>query len=180
MTIIILEGADGAGKTTLAKELQRISGLDIVKGSSFEISQLGQDEMYEHMNELLDRKDIIVDRFYMSNRVYGELYDYPTMRSMQFANLADKTEEKRALTVYVTADIDELRARLVSRGDRDIKPDELVSILEKYQESLNYSLTMQSAVLTINTTFADVKKSAPMVLELAKMQERKMFSAYDI
>lgn len=174
MSIIILEGCDGAGKSTLAKELQRLSGFEIVQGSSFEISEMGQERMFDYMMGLLDRKNIIIDRYYMSNFVYGNLYDYPTMSSTQFKLLANKTE-KKALTVYVTATEGTLKGRLLSRGDDRVRTERIDSILKKYSEALSDNSTLQSSFLQVDSTLTDVTKSAPMVLEFAELQERKMY-----
>src|SRR5690606_29872682 len=107
MAIIILEGCDCSGKSTLAHELQRLTGYEIIKGSSFEIAELGEEGMHQYMLGLLDKKDVIIDRFYLSNYVYGNLYSYPTMTPAQLARLASKAEQK-ALTVYLTADVNVL------------------------------------------------------------------------
>lgn len=174
MSILILEGCDGAGKTTLANELHKLTGYEIVKGSSFEISQLGPERMFGYMMELLDRKNIIIDRFYMSNYVYGNLYAYPTMNEGQFADLANKTE-KKALTVYVTATEEILKDRINKRGDDSVKAERVKPILEKYNEALADPLTLQSSTIIINSSFTDVKQATSMVAHFADMQERKIF-----
>lgn len=174
--ILILEGCDCAGKSTLAEELARITGYEIVKGSSFEISQLGTDGMFEHMMGLLDRDNIIIDRFYMSNYVYGNKYSYPTMSDEQFSELAVKADF-RALNVYVTASPHEIKRRMLSRGDEMIKIDEIDDILARYDEAFKNPNTASRFVLNLNTHLNTSKTNitALMIAEFAKNQETSMF-----
>jgi thymidylate kinase len=72
--MIVLEGPDGAGKSTLATALSRMTGFAYqhftapAKGTSFDAT----------CRQSLDRiradgKNVIVDRFHLSERVYGPL-----------------------------------------------------------------------------------------------------------
>lgn len=133
MGIIILEGSDCTGKTTLANTLAEVTGYEIVKGSSFEISELGADGMFNHMMELLDRDNIIIDRFMWSNLVYGKLFDYPMMNLTQFDLLVEKADEK-ALLLYLHAPIGTINYRMQNRGDDMIKIENIEDILEEYNE----------------------------------------------
>lgn len=171
---IILEGCDFVGKSTLANILAEKTGYEIVKGSSFEISQLGADGMFEYMMELLDRKNIIIDRFYMSNYVYGDLYDYPRMNNHQFIKLADKAE-KNALTVYLTASIHDLEIRMEKRGDEYIKSSsELCMILAKYDECLNDPYTAQKILIYLNTSYiGNMEATASMIKEIAESESTR-------
>lgn len=168
MTTIILEGCDCSGKSRLAKKLQQITGYEIVQGSSFEIAKLGTDAMYEHMVELLDRKDIIIDRFYLSNYVYGNLFNYPTMNDEQFEHLAVLTEKQKALTVYVTANVQTLKGRMAHRGDDMIKAESIEAILQKYDEALRGDYTLQQMMLHVNTSFHNGKRAAETIVDLAQ------------
>lgn len=176
MPIIIIEGCDCAGKSTLAQELHKITGYEIVKGSSFEISQLGPEGMYKHMMQLLDRNNIIIDRFYLSNLVYGELYGYPMMKEYQFGDLTAKAELK-ALNVYVTAPEQVLKNRMRNRGDDKVKENEIASILAKYEEGMRNHLTNQPLVLRVDTGHVKAEKFASTVFELARMQERQILQS---
>jgi len=176
MSIIIIEGCDCAGKSTIAELLSKKTGYKIVKGSSFQISELGGDGMYDHMSKLLDRENIIIDRFYMSNLVYGTLFDYPLMNYLQFDELADKTS-KNALMVYVTASEEKIKNRMMARGDDMIKSENVRSILEKYDEVLSSNLG-QSLALNINTSNISKEEmplAVSMILEFSNNVETKMF-----
>ena len=173
--IVILEGCDCTGKTTLANELAKRTGYEIVKGSSFEISQLGADGMFEYMMGLLDRDNIIIDRFYHSNYVYGFLYDYPMLKASQFFELADKTD-KRAVVVYLHANERVIANRMVERGDKDINVQDVKNIIKRYNEIICHPILANKMTIQINTTYShDVKLTAAMLSEIIKLQEINMF-----
>lgn len=172
MAIIILEGADCVGKTTFANELADKTGYAIVKGSSFEIAEKGADAMFAHMMSLLDLKDVIIDRFFYSNLVYGNLYDYPMMEYNQYLKLLDKMNQK-ALLVYLNAPTSVLRERMEKRGDDMIKADDLRPIKEGYRNVL-YGLATPKMLLSLRTDDSNIKISTSMVAEFVKLQETAM------
>ncbi|MDS7057154.1 deoxynucleoside kinase [Klebsiella pneumoniae] len=172
MAIIILEGADCVGKTTFANELADKTGYAIVKGSSFEIAEKGADAMFAHMMSLLDLKDVIIDRFFYSNLVYGNLYDYPMMEYNQYLKLLDKMNQK-ALLVYLNAPTSVLRERMEKRGDDMIKADDLRPIKEGYRNVL-HSIATPKMLLSLRTDDSNIKISTSMVAEFVKLQETAM------
>lgn len=133
--IIILEGSDCSGKSTLARQLQQITGFDIVKGSSFQIAELGNQAMFEHMLSLSTKDRIIIDRMYISNYIYGELFDFPRMDMNQFHALRDAFN-KKSLTIVLQPSLSAVTKRLGVRGDDEIKTNDLQNILDNYLKVL--------------------------------------------
>jgi len=171
--IIILEGCDCAGKTTFAEKLSERTGYEIVKGSSFEISELGADGMFKHMMELLDRKNIIIDRFFYSNAIYGDMYGYPTMEVDQYVKLRNKMNEK-ALLVYLHAPTHILESRMRKRGDDMIKVEDIRDIKEYYRDVLQGLLTPKT-LLSLDTNESNFDIATSMVAEFVKLQETAMY-----
>jgi len=173
VSIIILEGCDCVGKSTFAEKLSERTGFEIVKGSSFEISELGANGMFEHMMALLDRKNIIIDRFFYSNIVYGFMYNYPVMNIDQYLELCDKMN-KKALVVYLTAPTPVLQERMEKRGDDMIKVDEIGFIKESYRDVM-HGLTNPKMTLSLRTDGANFDMATAMVAEFVKLQETGMY-----
>jgi thymidylate kinase len=171
--ITVLEGVDCVGKTTFANELSKRTGYEIVKGSSFEIANLGQDGMYEHMMSLLDRDNIIIDRFFYSNLVYGYLYEYPMMKIEQYAMLRRKLN-KKALVVYLHTTPYVIKERMVNRGDDMIKTDEVDSIIEMY-ESTMYGAFAPKSMLSLETSVSDFSIATAMVNEIINLDTTKIY-----
>ena len=164
--IIVLEGCDCVGKTTFAEMLSEKTGYEVVKGSSFEISELGADGMFEHMMSLLDRDNIIIDRFFYSNLVYGKLYDYPLMTIDQYIQLSIKLN-KRALVIYLNAQPHVIAERMLSRGDDMIKVEDINKILDGYNKDIN-GLFMPKTMLSLNTTNSNFNIATAMVKEIVE------------
>lgn len=164
---IILEGCDCTGKTTFAKKLAEKTGFEIVKGSSFEISKLGADGMYQFMFDLLKRKDVIIDRLYLSNLIYGAKYDYPMMTEEQYASLSDMTN-LFSLVVYLYAPVSVIQHRMLKRGDDMIEIEDIEDILNRYNEAL-YGEFRPRTILSIDTSLIDIDKATNMVKELYKV-----------
>lgn len=173
MGIIVLEGCDCVGKTTFAEMLAKKTGYEIVKGSSFEISELGADGMYEHMMELLDRDNIIIDRFFYSNLVYGKLYRYPMMDVSQYMNLATKLNQ-RALLVYLQASPFIIAERMAKRGDDMIKIADINGIVEEYSNEITGRF-MPKMMISLDTTISDFNIATGMINEIISQDLTKTY-----
>lgn len=171
--IIFAEGCDCVGKTTFAEMLAEKTGFEIVKGSSFEISELGADGMFEYMMGILDKKDIIVDRFFYSNLVYGELFGYPMMTEDQYDRLVEKLD-KKGIVLYLHAPEGTIRYRMANRGDDMVKEERIKSILEKYQEVLFGDFRPKS-MMVLDTSVIDFNSATSMVNEIIDQDMFKTF-----
>jgi thymidylate kinase len=171
--IIVLEGCDCVGKTTFAEMLAEKTGFEIVKGSSFEISELGADGMFNYMMELLDRKNIIIDRFFYSNLVYGELFSYPMMTEEQYDLLVEKLD-KNGLVVYIHAPEGTITHRMANRGDDMIKAENVESILAKYVDVLFGDFRPKSK-LVIDSSTASFNSATSMINEMTELDMFKTF-----
>jgi len=167
MTIILLEGCDGVGKTTFANELSKKTGYEVLRGSSFEISELGAEGMFNHMMELLDKENVIIDRFMWSNIVYGNLFDYPLMTANQYDALIDKLDSKDSLLVYLYAPIGTINYRIDNRGDDKIKKENINEIVEYYNKEL-YGQFRPKIMLSLDTSIMSVANSTDVVTGFIK------------
>jgi len=87
--IIILEGSDGSGKTTLKKEIERLSNY----------------------------KFIVIDRFTGSDIVYDRMFERDNREDVLLQLEEDMSKIANVLLVYCYCDIDLQRGRLRSKGD---------------------------------------------------------------
>jgi thymidylate kinase len=171
--IVILEGSDCVGKTTFAELLSEKTGYEVVKGSSFEISELGADGMFEHMMSLLDRDNIIIDRFLYSNLVYGKLFDYPMMTPEQYDTLVEKMDTK-ALAIYLHAPVGVIKHRMANRGDDMIKAENIQDIVDEYIKVM-YGDFRPKTKLVLDTSNSNFNFATAMVKE---MIEQVMVKTY--
>ena len=152
--IIIVEGADATGKDSMINNLSKLTNIEVVRGSSFEISEKGADKMFEESKKLLlEEKDIILNRSFYSNAVYGPMYGYPTMSDEQFDELNRIVEEVGCI-YYLTADTKVIMNRLNTRGDKDIKAEDIKDIQAGYKHMWNRF--KPSSLVTIDVTHIDL------------------------
>lgn len=72
---IILEGPDGSGKTHLATRLADALGLDYIHCTYYKDPELMRIQFYDVLRRLSDdKKGFIVDRFILSNIIYGIVF----------------------------------------------------------------------------------------------------------
>lgn len=171
--IIILEGADCVGKTSLMDMIAKDNSYKVAKGSSFEISEKGANEMFKHMMNLLDDDNIIIDRFMYSNLVYGKLFDYPMMTDEQFDELVYKLD-KKAMVVYLHAPKGSIEYRMNNRGDDMIKIDDIQNILNEY-EKVMYGDFRPKFMITIDTSSSNFELSAKMISNIASLDDVKAY-----
>lgn len=98
MKVIILEGENKTGKTTLAKEFQS-HGFDYIK-----CSQPKGDPYIEYMNILKKiKKDTVIDRFAYGELVYGPLYRGESkLSNEQLRNIEMKVMALGGVLIYCT------------------------------------------------------------------------------
>ena len=152
--IIIVEGVDASGKDTLIRNLSKLTNMEVVRGSSFEMSEKGVDKMFEESKKLLlEEKDLILSRSFYSNAVYGPMYDYPTMSDEQFNEL-NRIVEEVGCVYYLTADTKVIMDRINERGDKDIKAEDIKDIQAGYKHMWNRF--KPSSLITIDVTHIDL------------------------
>lgn len=172
MTIIIIEGCDAAGKSTLIEALSsKLKNFVVKKGSSFEHSQCDQNELFFKFREMLGLEEgsivddnIIFDRFVYSNEVYASLYDDYAILSDDQRRRIEKAIDHETLVVYLYASPEELQKRLNERGDDYVKADRIPAILAKYNESL-LKITPKIDLISFDT---EVNSTEQMVQHIMK------------
>jgi thymidylate kinase len=132
--MVIFEGSDATGKSTLELELQNRLNWDIIKGSSFELAKCTNDELFNHFKEVtLNNPNAIIDRWAISNYIYADIFkDYTRITDQQLQYLESLIEANNDTLVYVRADPEVVKHRLRQRGDEYIEEDDVDSIIEAY------------------------------------------------
>lgn len=133
--IYVLEGSDCCFKTTIAEKLSKLTGFEVIKGSSFELSKCTNEELNFFFTNLMALDDVIIDRSIYSNLVYASLYDdYAILNEAQVAEIEKTAKRRNVKTVFLTASADTIKSRLSVRGDEYVKEDMIDKILHKYYE----------------------------------------------
>lgn len=138
--LIILEGPDGAGKTTLAHEIVRYVGIE--HKHTLEVWHRGpatQHPLDEYELPLVDyrpgmSRHVICDRWHLGEAIYPTILARETRWDVAVARHIDLFLKSRgAYVVGMTAPTDELVTRLINRGDDLIEPSQLTAISYAYR-----------------------------------------------
>lgn len=146
---ILIEGSDGAGKSTTIQYLQMLLEWPVVKGSDFSHAAQGNEYLFNKFYKLTDLNNFIFDRCHISNLVYAQLYkDYSILTPEQVQLIEDRLRNE-SMVFYLYADLDVVINRVVNRGDDYVKVDMIKKIRDKYDEVLSQS-TLK--IVRIDTT----------------------------
>lgn len=120
--IIIIEGADGVGKTTVAQELQKtipLSTLIKLSGSPKDVSQrFYMQELYYKIYPFLEfvseEQHVILDRFTTSERVYSKLFKgYDVSYLDEYEELLD--DQMDIIQVYLSLPSEKILERIENK-----------------------------------------------------------------
>lgn len=132
----IVVGTDCAGKTSLVNMLSNVLEMQVVKGSSFELSQCSQDELFEKFAEFTTLDNVIFDRFTICNCVYAPMYKDFAMLTSEQRRLIENLMMYNAKVIYLYADDEVLAERFNKRGDEYVNLERLLEAKKRYEEEI--------------------------------------------
>lgn len=150
--LIILEGPDCAGKSTLADRLQA----EIERTTKNEVLRLSSGPpdghpLDEYVVPLLGYRPntgihVICDRLHWGEAVYPMILQRPSsLDGAIFAYIEAFLMSRGAYVVSLNAPVEELERRMRERGDDLIRPDQLAAISAGFQE-IEHTSTLPSTV----------------------------------
>ena len=137
--IIIIEGPDGSGKTTLAEQLSRETGYPIVHRSQPKTDEEKKLMMGQYLQDLKAGRNVIWDRCWYSEMCYGPVMrDKSYITYPQMYELEEQLAKAGAMIIYCTGPRAELWKRCQKRGEDYITSrDDFVAICEKFDEVMS-------------------------------------------
>lgn len=170
---ITLDGVDCSGKSTLAKQLSKKYGFEIVQGSSFEIASKGQQEMFEYMKNLFTRENVIIDRTHYSNIVYGTLFDKILLSKEQSDQLTSLLN-KDTMNFFLLPSENFVKQNLLDRGDEYINLSDVNNIIVFY-EKIYEKIELDHKYLINNySSFDTVSKNLSLYETVVKLIEENI------
>ena len=144
--LIVLEGCDGSGKTTLANKLAAILDAEIIHCTTETPNDYS---FFSQIIAMAEKRNIIADRF-----CYGQfVYQKPEERkldSVDLYHLELYMMNTGAKVIYVYCDEDTIKERLDKRGEIPIRP--VGEILSTYSSVFSKSLLPIKIALTSEPT----------------------------
>lgn len=151
--IIVFEGCDGAGKTTLAESTARHINAALIHSV---LTPPGNDLLAAYSCLLDCDGRLVFDRCFLSELVYGPLYRGGSrLTYQQMATLVRKVVDRNGIFVHVTAPAAEIRRRVAARGEQHVPQlGEIELICERYDDLFRAVGTMAN-ILTVSTVHPD-------------------------
>lgn len=172
--LVLIEGCDGTGKSTLADEL---AGEIRYLHPDDEIIRLARGAPIDHpLVEYIAaltwykpgaRVHVIADRWHWGEPIYGPLYRGKSELGVSgFAYVEMFLRSRGAVLAYLDLDVETVHARLVERGDDYIELEHVPAILDGYKRTARTSL--------LRTTAPSDPFSVVSILEAARKAEHQV------
>ena len=140
--LIVLEGCDGSGKTTLANKLAILLGAEIIHCTTH------TPNTYAFFNEIIEMsktRNIIADRFCYGQFVYQNKYERPMNEKMLY-NLELTMMNAGSRVIYVDCSETEIKERLEARGETPMRP--VPEIIDGFDKIFSKSILPISIINT--------------------------------
>lgn len=179
MPILILEGIDKSGKTTVLTDLKEVYPHSIVfklsnKPESSSLVdrlrvQIAYSELFSQALRLSDEGSFVIfDRAYPSELVYSVRRGYDAMTN-EFWKELDKTLKRSVLLIYCEAPRSRLEKRFEETEETDLELSELSLVLDRYKQFLKKT---KLPILKLNTTNT-VGRNRQKILDFIKEHEHR-------
>ena len=134
--IIIIEGPDGAGKTTLAEQISRQTKYPIIHRTKPKNEEEKKLMMGEYLQTIRSGKNMIFDRCWYSEMAYGPVMrDSSVISYPQMYELEEQLSKVGAIIIYTTGPKAALWQRCQKRGENYITTrDQFNAIYDNYTE----------------------------------------------
>lgn len=134
--IIIIEGPDGSGKTTLAEKLSRQTGYPIIHRTQPKTDEEKKLMMDEYLQAILSGKNMIFDRCWYSEMAYGPVMrDSSVISYPEMYELEEHLTRRGAIIIYATGPRAALWQRCQKRGEDYITSrDDFNAICENFDK----------------------------------------------
>jgi thymidylate kinase len=186
--IVIFEGPDGAGKSTM---IQAVAGQHIMHHRDVPIEIVEESISFWSRGPFPQDSDpwteyvsptssmnigpdslVLIDRWHLGELVYGPIFRGQSRLSMeQRVWIEGYMKTLGAVMVHLTASLEELTRRLAERGDDMVTPEHLPAILSLYDRLTADGHQPRIYCRTYDTTNQRVEPTAAAIYQLARTEQ---------
>lgn len=164
--MLIIEGIDGVGKTTLVEYLQSFG----MKKYHFDYDAKNMDLLSKYMKVLSsDNTELVLDRSFISEMVYGPVIRNKCKLSIEdYTKLLIAYKNTGAKIIYLTAPKEVLlKRRNDEQSDYGVITNHYEELNKKYDEIMKYSSKFID-VIAINTHEANIEQVRSQAKKLVR------------
>lgn len=141
MPVIIVEGIDGAGKSTLVNRIREHmpEGYDRVFWSKgVPRYDDPQQEYVDQLQWLRSHHFVVSDRYHVGELIYGPLYrGISRVAGKYFRIIEERLDALKAVKVVLLPDMDVCKARAFERGEEYLKEEDFEHVWLEYSRFLD-------------------------------------------
>ena len=146
--LVVIDGCDGTGKTTLARQISVRYGHLLTHAS---LSPAGTDLFAKYEAMVASSEPLVMDRSFVSELVYGPLERGVSRLSLlQARQLAATVAERQGVLVHLTGNPDRIIRRLLARDGHAPARGHIALLTAAYTDAFG-QLAWHAAVLTADT-----------------------------
>jgi len=131
--VIILEGCDKTGKSTLAQYIVEKYGFKLIK-----CSQPKKGEAYNEYTGIIEKiskgkENYVIDRMHLGEEVYGPIYrGRSELTQEQFQDIEKRLNDLNTVLIYCYDREENIARRFIDDGETFTKTENIQDILDKY------------------------------------------------
>jgi thymidylate kinase len=147
--VIVLDGCDGTGKSTLATALATYHGYDLIHSAR---TPDGTDIIRRYRSILAQAGQLVLDRSFISELVYGPLlHDHARLSFAEAVGLAAIVAGRGGTLVHLTGQPEKIADRLLARDGYAPALQRIQAITAAYTRVFT-GLASHASVITIDST----------------------------
>lgn len=135
MPVIILEGIDGAGKSTLADALIEASPVPAHYLHRGPLEGTVEDELIYPLQNIPENELLVTDRWHVGEMVYGPIYRGKSLVAGEYNSIIESLLwDMNAVKVILSPPIEVVKQRLEERGEDYLQPEHVEQVHELYED----------------------------------------------
>lgn len=164
MPVIIVEGIDGSGKSTLVDSLESMipDNYHVLRMHRGPIQDTVENEYIEPLTSLSSNQFLLADRWHVGEMIYGPIYRGESLVSGLYENLIESyLDSIGAVKIILQPDISEVRQRLADRGEDYLLEEHVEEVYKfygQYADKHNY-------LVVLDNDYVDVDEIIEMAME---------------
>lgn len=137
--LIILEGNECCFKSTVAKKVSEVLKIPVIKGSSFELSTVSNEQLFKNFINQAKLDNVCIDRSIYSNQTYATIYNDFTILTDEQRQYIENMIKDKAVVYYLFADDDVIKDRIRERGDDYVELEMISEINKLFAKNISKS-----------------------------------------